>query len=177
VAAPSVKTPKGGSSLVLMIGLSLLMVFLVLGGIGGAGFWLVKSGRVTLPGGVPAVQAAAKAEPVKTRLMALNPLLVNLADEGGAGYLRVEIVVRVVDAPAASGKEEKAAEKGKTAVNEDEVVMRDAALGVLSRETSDTLLAPEGKSQLKDSLRKAFGASASNVKVVDVMFTEFLVQR
>jgi len=136
---------------------------------------------VTLPGGAPpAPVAAVKAEPVKTKLLTLNPLLVNLADPGGAGYLRVGIVLRVEDPPPAKGeklKEEKPPEKGKEAVSEDEVMMRDAALGVLSRETSESLLGPEGKSQLKDSLRKAFGVQVPHVKVLDVMFTEFLVQR
>ncbi len=112
--------------------------------------------------------------------MVLEPLLVNLADPGGAGYLRVVMALELEDPPPAKDakpKEEKPAEKGKVVVNEDEVKMRDVALTVLGRETTASLLEPEGKEHLKLTLRSAISAHVSDVKVVDVMFTEFLVQR
>ncbi len=155
------------------------MVVTVGGAVGGAMYWLVKSGRLPVAG-APIIVQAAKAEESKTRLIALEPLLVNLTDQGGAGYLRVVMVIRVDDPPPpkdAKPKEEKPAEKGKVVVNEDDTMLRDAALTVVGRETSVALLSPEGKEHLKDELRKEFAVRVPTVKVLDVMFTEFLVQR
>jgi len=162
-----------------VIPLILAMVMVVGGSVGGAMYWLVKSGRLPVAG-APVVVQAAKAEEVKTRMIALEPLLANLTDQGGAGYLRVVMVLRVQDLPApkdAKPKEEKPAEKGKVVVNDDDTMLRDAALTVVGRETSASLLAPEGKEHLKQELRTEFAAHVPTVKVVDVMFTEFLVQR
>ena len=55
--------------------------------------------------------------------------------------------------------------------------MRDAALEVLGRRTGAELLAPDGKEKLKADLRTAMAKHVPEVKVVDVLFTEFLVQQ
>ncbi len=145
-------------------------------GCGGVVVWLAKSGRLGLPAGVPKVEAATKVEPPKTHLVALEPLLVNLADEGGHSYLRVGISLRVEDAAPVKGAKAEEPAKGK-APNEFEADERDAALGVIGRETTAQLLAPEGKEALKQSLRKAIAQRVPEVKATDVLFTEFLVQR
>ena len=180
VAKPDVAAAKGGVGLVTLVAVMMLTVLLVLGGVGGALYWLSKTGRLAVPGIAAAPVPPAKPEPVKTRLVLFEPLLVNLADGAGGGYLRVVMVVQVEDPPPpkdAKPKEEKPPEKGKVVVNEDEVKMRDVALGVMGQETSERLLSPEGKEQLKTELRQALAAHAPEVKVMDVMFTEFLVQR
>ena len=151
-------------------------VVIAVGAVGGAGFWLVHSGRL------PVVQGATKTvvlEKVKatTKLVPLEPLLVNLADEGGRSYLRVAITFRVEDTPAAGARHrEEKAEKG-TPVNENEAAMRDAALTVLGKQTGAALLEPDGKETLKADLKKQMKDSVPELKVVDVLFTEFLVQR
>jgi flagellar FliL protein len=168
---------KGGIGLVLLILMLLGTLAVVLGAVGGGLYWLSRSGRLAMPA---AAAAPAKVEPPKTRVMVLEPLLVNLSDQSGGGYLRVVVALEVEDPPPAKGakpKEEKPAEKGKAAVNEDEVKMRDASLAVLGRETSESLLAPDGKDRAKQELRQAIAAHVPTVKVVDVLFTEFLVQR
>lgn len=180
VAKPEVVAAKGGVGLVTLVAMMLLTVLLVLGAVGGGIYWLSKTGRLAVPGGGAAPVAAAKPEPVKTKMVLFEPLLVNLADGAGAGYLRVVMVVQLEDPPPpkdAKPKEEKPPEKGKVVVVEDEVKMRDIALTVMGQETSERLLSPEGKEQLKAGLRKALAEHVPEVKVVDVMFTEFLVQR
>jgi flagellar FliL protein len=171
------KAASGGGQLVILV---IAMVVTVVGALGGALFWLSKTGRLPVQGAAATAKVEAKAEPVKSRLMLLEPLLVNLTDGGGASYLRVVIAVRVEDPPLVKGekpKEEKAPEKSKVVVNEDEVRMRDAALTILGRETSEGLLEPQGKDRLREELKTSFTAKLPEKKVVDILFTEFLVQR
>lgn len=142
----------------------------------GAAFWLIRSGRIPLAGVKP-VEAAAKTVPLPTSLVALDPLLVNLADEDGHAYLRVSLTLRVEDKPLAKGEKakEEAPAKGKVA-NEFEAAERDAALTVLGRETSAELLAESGKETLKQQLKAAFTERVPEVKIQEVLLTEFLVQ-
>ena len=178
------KEKAGGSGGFPLIPVMLAMVVsavVAVGAAGGGVFLLVKSGRLPLGGGPLKVEAAGKAEPPPHRQIALDPLLVNLADGDGRSYLRVAITLVVEDPPldkdakAKKGKEEAPA-KGKP-VNEHEAQERDAALGVLGRATAAELLAPDGKEHLKDELRAAFTAKVPETKVTDVLLTEFLVQR
>lgn len=172
---------KGGLSMIKLVLVVLVAVMVAVGALGGAGYWLVKSGRLGLGGGPPKVEAAVKpVEEPKMRLVVLDPLLVNLADDGGKAYLRVAMTVRVVDPPPVKGAKkepEEKPEKGKVVVNEGDVLMRDAALTVLGRETGEALLAADGKERLKEKLRAALQTSVPKVKVADVLFTDFLVQR
>ena len=163
--------------------LSLMMsvvaaVVVATGVLGGAGWWLVRSGHLPVVQG--ASQGAAKpevtkADPAKSRLVALEPLLVNLADSGGKSYLRVAMTLRE-EVPAVKNEKAKEPEKGKVE-NPDEAAMRDAALDVLGRQTSASLLAADGKQRLKDELRDVLVKRVPEAKVKDVLFTEFLVQQ
>jgi flagellar FliL protein len=173
----AIEKVKGGTPLIPLI----LAMFVTMGGaVGGAMFWLTKSGRLPVQPVSAAAAVSTKTEPSKTKLIQFEPMLVNLADPGGAGYLRMVMVLRVEDPPPVKGekpKEEKPPEKGKVVVDEDQVTVRDAALAVLSRQTSDQLLVPEGKEKLKQELRAALAVHEPKLKVQDVLFTEFLVQR
>ena len=164
--------------LVLVIVVSVISSVAILGM---AGFWLIKTGR--MPAGLPVkAEASVRAEASRTKLIALDPLLVNLADESGHAYLRVGIVLREEEhlpmggAKAEASKEEKSENK-KAALNESDVTLRDVALGVIGRETAGALLASDGKERLKTVLQKTMQERAPESKLLDVLFTEFLVQR
>ena len=117
-SAEAVAEPEGSKQKVAlrMVPLMLAVVtaaMVAVGGFGGAAYWLVKSGRLPL-GGVTKIEVVEQPKPPKTHLIALEPLLVNLADTGGRSYLRVAITLRVEDPPVKDekAKEEEAAGQG-----------------------------------------------------------------
>ena len=144
---------------------------------GAAGYYLIRSGKIPGLPGAKTVEAATEPLPLPTHLVVLDPLLVNLADPDGRAYLRVSLTLRIEGKPLAKGEKpaEEAPAKGKVA-NEFEAAERDAALSVLGRQTSGDLLAENGKEQLKQHLKSAFAEHIPEIKVRDVLLTEFLVQ-
>jgi len=170
IQAPAAKFPIVTLLIAVVAG-----VFLAVAGIGGAAYYLVRSGRL------PILGPTVKTEPVvpaDTRLMVLDPLLVNLADAGGGAYLRTSLTLRVsdvVDPKELKPKEEKT----KANKNENDAVaaVRDTALSVLGRQTADALLAVDGKERLKTELKAAMVEHNAGLKIRDVYFTDFLVQR
>lgn len=149
---------------------------LAVAGCGGVLVWLAKSGKLNLGGSKVEAATIVVVEPPKTHLVVLDPLLVNLADPGGHSYLRVGMSLRVEDKPLPKGAKPEEPAKGKP-VNEFEADERDTALGVMGRQTAAALLEPEGKERLKTELRAALAEHVKEVKVTDVLFTEFLVQQ
>jgi flagellar FliL protein len=109
-------------------------------------------------------------------MMALEPLLVNLADSSGSAFLRAGITLEVADAPTEKGKEAKNLE-AKPQSRDTDAALRDTAIAVLGRQTSDQLLTPGGKDRLKSELKAAFAEHNRQLQVADLFFTEFLVQR
>jgi flagellar FliL protein len=145
-------------------------------GVGGVVYYLAHTGRLSMQGG-----AAQKTEAIAsatTHAMVLEPLLVNLADAGGSSYLRVALTLRVadvIDKKGAKANDEKSKDDKGT---EDAVAaVRDTVLTVLGRQTADGLLAVDGKEQLKTELKAALAEHNADLKVKDVFFTDFLVQR
>jgi len=139
-------------------------------GFGGGFYYLLRSGRLAIKG------RAAKAAPVaaaNTHLVALDPLLVNLADAGGSAYLRLSMTLQVEDDTAKKGAE------AKGSIGGDDVMagIRDTALAVLGRETADELLAADGKERLKAELKRSLAEHNAGLKVKQIFFTDFLVQR
>jgi flagellar protein FliL len=143
------------------------------------GYYVAKSGRLALLLARPA-PAPSQTQVVvpQTHPLVLEPMVVNLADEGSKAYLRAGITLRVIDSEAKRDEKPKAeTEKVVKGDGDAEAAVRDTALEVLGRQTAEELLAPEGKDNLKVELKDAIGKRNPNEKVTDVYFTEFLVQR
>jgi flagellar FliL protein len=100
-------------------------------------------------------------------------MIVNLAD--GRSYLRAGVSVRLRDQDKA-GRGNDAAKDSK-GVDEASIALRDTTLTVLSAATADGLLAPGGRDALKKLLESAYKTHNEESHVMDVYFTEFLVQR
>jgi flagellar FliL protein len=145
-------------------------------GVGGVVFYLAHTGR--LPMQVGTKQKTETAVPATTHAMVLEPLLVNLVDPGGSAYLRVALTLRVTDGVDKKGAKAKA-EKDKDDKSGDDAVaeVRDTVLSVLGRQSADGLLAVDGKEHLKAELKAALAERNGDLKVTDVFFTDFLVQR
>jgi flagellar FliL protein len=159
----------------LLIAVVLGVVIAVLG-VGGVVYYLAHTGRLPMQGRTP--QKMEVDTPVTTHAMVLEPLLVNLADAGGSSYLRIALILRVADIAdkkGAKAKNEKS--KDEKAGDEDEAAVRDTVLTVLGQQTTDGLLAADGKAHLKAELKKALAEHNADLKVMDVFFTDFLVQR
>jgi flagellar FliL protein len=145
-------------------------------GVGGGVYYLAHTGRLPMQGA-----ATEKIESVAlttTHAMVLEPVLVNLADAGGSSYLRVALTLRVadvVDKKAAKADSEKT--KDDKSSDDGVAPVRDTVLAVLGRQTADGLLAADGKERLKIELKAALAEHNADLKVKDVFFTDFLVQR
>jgi flagellar FliL protein len=145
-------------------------------GVGGIVYYFARAGRLPMQGG--AAQKTETVAPITTHGMVLDPLLVNLADAGGSSYLRVALTLRVADVADKKGVKAKD-EKSRDDKGLDEAVaaVRDTVLTVLGRQTADGLLAADGKEHLKTELKAALAEHNVDLKVMDVFFTDFLVQR
>jgi len=145
--------------------------------LGGVVFYLIRSGRIPCVRG-EAVKAAAPST-MTTHAIVLEPMLVNLADAGGSSYLRVALTLRVVDAGDKNDGAAKNAKRSSEEKGSGDLVasVRDTSLTVLGDQTAEELMSVDGKEHLKEKLKSAFAEHNSEVKVIDVFFTDFLVQR
>jgi flagellar FliL protein len=145
-------------------------------GIGGAVYYLSHTGRLSQQAAAPGkVETPA---PLATHVIVIEPLLVNLADAGGNAYLRVSLAMRVADEAVKKNVKHADESAAVDAGGSGSVAaVRDTALMVLGRQTSDALLAVDGKEHLKAELKTALAVRNPDLKVVDVFFTDFLVQR
>ena len=152
-------------------------VLLSSGAIGGTIIYMIHSGRLPLQRGTPSEAPSAAAAPAPaSHVMALEPMVANLADAGGSAYLKVALTLRIADEAAKKGAPAKE-DKAPKGINEAEVAVRDTVLTVVGRQTGEGLLAPEGKEHLKLQLKTALTEHNPELKVMDLYFIDFLVQR
>jgi flagellar FliL protein len=110
---------------------------------------------------------AAPPKPPEPGIVALDTFVVNLADPGGHRFVRVTLSL-VLDSQAAANE-----------MKENEVSrirVRSSILEFLTMQTADRLVTPEGKAELKKAIAERASHALEHAKVVDVLFTEFVVQ-
>jgi flagellar FliL protein len=158
-AAPA--KPKGRRKLPLI----LAAVVLLLGGVGGGAYWWVARASASGEAAEPEHAEASHAEPAG--VIALQPFLVNLTDKEASRFLRVTLSLAVSDKTAAEE------------IAEDPVHMtriRSTILEFLALQTSEAVVTPEGKETLKKAIAERVSKVLTEVQVVDVLFSEFVVQ-
>ena len=143
-----------------------MMILLVLVAVGGGGagayFYFVKMG-----GAAVEAKAAHPEPPPATGIVPLEPFVVNLADTGATRFLRVNLSLIVQDEEHAKELEENAVDKAR---------VRSAILELLAQQEADKLVTPEGKAELKKAIAERIGHAAHELKVRDVLFSEFVIQ-
>jgi len=129
----------------------------------------------TAAAGIVAVRTRSRANPAEVKplpetVLHLETFVVNLSDDDRT-YLRVGIDLAVVEPEAKKGEKEGAESSGNVAE------IRDTILGVLTATESTALMTSEGKQHIKEVLRNTLNTRIPELKVRDVYFTEFLIQR
>ncbi len=150
---PKKSKKKKGKGLIVII----IVVVAVLVGGGGAFFFLSKSG-----GGKEQKKEEMKKD--ESVMLALDPFVVNLSDQGATKFLKVSMQLEL-SSPAILESA-----KGKTPQ------IRDAIINLLTSKTSDSLMSPEGKLQLKDEINMMANQILGNNTVKNVYLTEFVMQ-
>jgi flagellar basal body-associated protein FliL len=106
----------------------------------------------------------ASPQPRVRSLLHLETFTVNLADADQRGFLRIGMDLGL-------GQAVKAGHEPAVAP------VRDAIIEVLSAQTSQDLLTPAGKRQMKEHIRSELQSRVPDLHIEEVYFTEFLVQR
>lgn len=123
---------------------------------------------VGVGGGVYAMRRPSGEAAAPTRgLVAFDPFVVNLADPGGMRFVRVTMQIVTYD------------EKGAKDVTESVLDMkesRSAILEILSQQLAADLVKVEGKQALKKAIVARLSKQIKETKVIDVFFSEFVVQ-
>ncbi len=162
-AASEEAVPPSSSRKWLMIAVGVVLVVAIGGG---AYYWGVSRGNVAEAAEIePAPEEEAAVMP--GGIVTLNPFTVNLADRESSRFLRITIELEVETADAA------------TALTTDTVRQtraRAAVLEVLTMQMSENLTTLEGKAALKTELVDAINAAVAPSVVMDVLFTDFVIQ-
>ena len=103
----------------------------------------------------------------KSAVLALEPFVVNLADPDAPRYLRIKISLMIDD----KKKEKELAENQAL-----QLKVRDVILQSLTAKTSQELINEQGKNKLRHEIQEKIAVYFLEPKLVDVMFTEFVIQ-
>jgi len=103
----------------------------------------------------------------KGAVLPLEAFVVNLADVDAPRYLRIKVSLMVDDKSKIKELEENQALQLK---------VRDVILQSLTSKTSQDLINEEGKNKLRHEIQEKVTMYFHTAKLVDVMFTEFVIQ-
>jgi flagellar FliL protein len=101
----------------------------------------------------------------------MDPFVVNLADEGGGRFLRVTLSLVVEGEKEAKGEGKEGGEDAVATAR-----LRSAILERLAQQKAEHLVTPEGKAELKKVIAEQAEHATHDLKVSDVLFSEFVVQ-
>ena len=167
----AVPAPKGSSSIGKM--LLIVVIALVSSAVGGVlSYYLISK--------TMKAEAKSDAEPTgdqkanevaeaieKGGALPLDPFVVNLADTDANRFLRIRVSLMV---------DNKASIKELTENTALQMKVRDVVLQMLTVRTSQDLMTEEGKAKLREEIHEKLTGYFKKPTLVDVMFTEFVIQ-
>jgi len=163
--------PPKAPGVLKWIVLGIVFSLVTSGAVGGVLWFLLKPAP---PPAEAAAAAAKEGEPKEETkpsepkgIVALEPFVVNLADKDANRFLRVTLQLAVESEKEAAEIEENAVHKAR---------LRSAVIETLTLQISDKLVTPEGKAELKKAIAERATKALGEVKVFDVLFTDFVVQ-
>jgi len=133
---------------------------------------LAVAGFLFLKPKAPAPDEAALAKKPGHIYTMVDPFIVNLADRDQRHFAKVGVALQLSKLsdshlPAAHGKE--------PVKLEEDAEIRDIVIATLQERTSDDLSTRRGRHAVKDTIVKQVNAH-TELKIIDVYFTEFAVQ-
>ncbi len=171
----AVETPAPAKASSIGKVLLIAVIALVSSAGGGAMSWFLTTKTMN----AEAKSSAAAEDPAKKKAdelaeaiekggaLPLEPFVVNLADTDAARYLRIRVSLMIDDKNAIKEATENTALQMK---------VRDVILQALTVKTSQELINEEGKTKLREQIREKIEVYFKKPKLVDVMFTEFVIQ-
>jgi flagellar protein FliL len=166
MSTPSTPPPpakKGKGKLVLV-----LLILLVLGGGAGGGAWWWMARSQAASGHDAKAGGGEHAEVTENSgVLALEPFTVNLADPEASRFLRASVHLVINDGHAV-----KEIEEDKLKV----MRVRSSVLELLSMQISSRVTTTEGKAELKHAIAARASDILKPIKVIDVLFSDFVVQ-
>jgi flagellar protein FliL len=163
---PRARIPGKSVKKIILI---VVVVLVLAGGGGGAYWWLHRADAAAAAEGATEEkhEGAKEADPNETGLMILDPFLVNLADKDSPRFLRATVQIVISDKAIAEEMTEHDVVK---------VRIRSSILELLTEQSSEQLVTPEGKAVLKKAIIERASKILTEAKIVDVLFSEFVVQ-
>ncbi len=140
----------------------LIAVLILGGGGGGAYFFYFKPASAQAQTAEPEPEAEAP-----TGIVPMEPFVVNLADQGSSRFLRCNLSLVLAEEAEAKELTEKPVDLAR---------VRSVILELLAEQQADGLVTPEGKEALKKAIAERATKAVHELKVVDVLFSEFVIQ-
>ena len=159
---PAVPAPVSAKKSKKGLFMILIAVLILGGGGGGAYFFYFKPASAQAQTAEPEPEAEAP-----TGIVPMEPFVVNLADQGSSRFLRCNLSLVLAEEEEAKELSEKPVDLAR---------VRSAILELLAEQQADGLVTPEGKEALKKAIADRAAKAVHELKVVDVLFSEFVIQ-
>lgn len=124
-------------------------------------------------------------KPGEGEMINMSTKIINLADPSSRKYIRLTIVLEFAPDAKTPEPEKKAPAESATStaatplqeyINARMPILDDTVITMLSTKTYEDLYTAEGKEQLRQELMKAIATRVPNYDLINVYFTEFVVQ-
>lgn len=146
---------KGGKKKLILV----VVIIALIGGGVGAFIFLKGKAAPKAPTGTKEVK-----EEKGVAFKKLDPFIVNLSDEEGGRYAKVEITLAFSDKKVEKELEEKLP------------MVRDSIITIISMKRYNDLISPAGKEALKREIMAKLNALLTSGQVTEIYYTDFVLQ-